>query len=147
MKIEVARIHGSEHTTDFHKPHTVEALRRLDPKLVLVRNTRLGCFQVMRQTRNPNWPEPRLVWICDWTEGLLSADNPEPLLAYLRAGDTGPNGEESERIQAEQDERKDRYDANIRRHIDQEFDHATRENMRQLARAWAPFRDFTGFVR
>ncbi len=141
-------IHGNECTADFHKPITVEALRRFDSDLRLLWNRRVQTFQVYRLTgRSDKWIEPRLVWICDWTEGVLGADNPTALLKYLRDADCGPNGEEIDRVEQRHDFQRIEEEEKRRRFIDDEWKHATAENRRQLQRAWAPFRDRTPFVR
>ena len=41
----------SEHTRDFHKPVTVQALYRFDPDLNLIRNRRTGSFEVHRAVK------------------------------------------------------------------------------------------------
>lgn len=144
----LAEIHGSEHSTDFCKPLTVEALRRFDPELELVFNTRLNVFQVFHLVNRPaKWSEPRLVWVCDWEEGLKGSDNPVPLLAYLKSGDTGPEAQESDRIQAEREAEKEAYDEKVQADADDNFEHALRDNRRTLLRVLQPARDLTGFVR
>jgi hypothetical protein len=148
VRLEGAIVHGAEHTTDFQKPLTVGALARFDPDLVLVFNRELQVYQVMRRAeRSEQWAEPRLVWICDWTEGLDGSDNPESLIAYLRAGDTGPTRADAERIEREGTERALEHAERVQRFIDDEWKHFRRDNRRQLAKYFRPLVDSPTFVR
>src|SRR3990172_6489116 len=86
---------ASEHSRDFSKPITVEALSRFDHELDLIRNRRNGSFEIHRVVKRArsfwlgleegflSFYEPMLIYVCDWNAGLEGFDDPTLLLAYL----------------------------------------------------------------
>lgn len=152
---DIALRHSSL-TYDFHKPMTVEALSRFDPELRLVLNRKYDCFQIHRhRTRwRTFWLDEHtrlvvqdevLVHVHDWEEGtgLIGFDDPVPLLYHLISNDIirHPRLEQERRDQVRDYWR--RQQAKIR----DNYRHATRSNMRQLMRAWAPLIHSPQFVR
>ena len=137
------------------KPLTVAAILRRDPALRLVWNRKYSLFQVMLVT-----PVPRtyrieglgdllvidhtLSFQFDWMFGLMTADNPEPLLKALNHCDhrTHPELDDEQEIQARIEADRKKMEATTH----ENYRYAFKWNRHQLMRAFEPFARNPGFV-
>lgn len=147
-------LHASEHTYDFCKPVTTQALQRFDPELQLLRNRRSGNFEVHRRVKRArtfhiegfgylSYYEPMLIYVCDWTEGLIGSDDPTALIADLEAHDIVRH---PEIVDAAADTiMRQRMKAALT--VAGEYHHAFRDNRRLLYRAYEPLVNHPSYVR
>lgn len=149
---------GHQYSTDFHRPLTSEAVRRLDGDCQLVYNRKYGLFQVVRWTGvvvtvnvpglgRLSWIERVPFWECDVEpkHGVERNDYPDLLIQDMREGDTREKPElldDNDRLARVVSYRQKMEEA-VRGH----WRHATRWNRRQVQRMWQPFKDYTGYVR
>lgn len=150
-------LRASEHSRDFHKPVTVQALSRFDPDLNLIRNHRTGSFEVHRKTSRLrrlwlgaddgylSFKEDMLIYVCDWDEGLVGSDDPTSLLASLEAGDTvrHPELADDDRVYREIVRQRTKLSEDAA----QLHRYALADNRRQMLRAFTPMHDLTPLVR
>jgi len=145
--------YSSEHSYDYVKPVTVAALELFDPELTLVFNSKHSAFQVLRWRTYPRrfWLDgfgwltlldDILVHVCDWKEGLVGRDDPEPLIRKLWESDLlrHPDLERERLVEM----MRNRVQA--QKKVRDNYRETQKDNRRQLLRAYTPVVQFPNFV-
>jgi len=143
-------LRASEHHKPVNKPVTVDALAHFDPDLLLIWNNRTEAFEVHRRIRKARefWLEGMgylsyldevLVYVTEFTEGLVGRDDPFALIEKLYWSDTFRHGIDG--VMNRNQQQVDDHKARVRATSHENWKHASASNSSQLQRAWAPFVD------